>query len=99
MQPAHPVPAFVQDLTSPKLLQLPSLTTLLISPFVTLWHEQIWVSSSLASLSKPPVESAKERETYKSSGFSSPSVLAPSINCEGGISKAFLDLTIPTSLI
>jgi hypothetical protein len=41
MQPPQPVPAFVQDLTSPMDLQVPSLTVLTTSPLVTLWQEQI----------------------------------------------------------
>src|SRR3569833_3132357 len=49
MQPPQPVPALVHDFTSPRLLQLPSLTTLVTSALVTLWHEQICVSSSRSS--------------------------------------------------
>jgi len=49
MQPPQPAPALVQDLTSPTLLQVPSFTTLLMSPLLTLWHEQTCVSSGLYS--------------------------------------------------
>jgi hypothetical protein len=47
IQPPHPVPALVQDLTSAMDLQVPFFTLSATSPLVTLWQEQICVLSSL----------------------------------------------------
>src|SRR5665213_2506153 len=54
IHPPQPVPAFVHDLTSPRDLQDPSLTTPVTSPLTTLWQEHICVSSVKSSPSSSP---------------------------------------------
>ncbi len=52
IQPPHPVPAFVHDLTSP-IVVAPSATDVHICPFVTSWQVQICASSGSDSTPIP----------------------------------------------
>lgn len=98
MQPPHPVPALVHALTSPILLHVPFFTLAVTSTLVTLWHEQICVSSSLYIVLVCLYRREIRDHSYSSSGLSSsPSFLAPKIKELGGTSIGFLFLTIATS--